>query len=71
MMYPKLWKHMNEEHGLLLLETELTDIVEAVRQEIEPNKCPECRGEMGWTKHEGNPAYKCFTCRYLRIMNYG
>jgi hypothetical protein len=31
----KLWDYLNKEHGLILLESEINDILELARQEIE------------------------------------
>jgi hypothetical protein len=34
-MVMKLWDYLNKEHGLILLESEINDILELARQEIE------------------------------------
>jgi len=51
----KLWDYLNKEHGLILLDSEINDILELARQEIELPTIDDIKEEfpdMDWTNHD-------------------
>ena len=51
----KLWDYLNKEHGLILLDSEINDILELARQEIELPDIDDIKEQFNdadWTNHD-------------------
>lgn len=73
MNYQKLFNHMQQEHGLTLLESEMREIMDLCQEDVKPvpyQCCPKCEGSgLIWNSLSTTVgAITCDVCNGSKII---